>query len=53
MSTFTLPGSDVTVKLVEGLSEEQLLEFPAFKVGTLARAHSPFHSYTCETYTDL
>jgi hypothetical protein len=32
MSTFTLPGSNVAVKLVEELSKEQLLEFPAFKV---------------------
>jgi hypothetical protein len=35
MSTFTLPNSNVTVELVEGLSREQLLEFPAFKVCTL------------------
>ena len=32
MSKFTLPDSNVTVQLIEGLSEEQLLEFPAFKV---------------------
>lgn len=32
MSTFTLPESGVPVDLIEGLSKEQLLEFPAFKV---------------------
>lgn len=32
MSTFVLPNSDrVEVSLVDGLSEDQLLEFPAFK----------------------
>jgi len=32
MSTFSLPDSDVTVNLVNGLSKEELLAFPAFKV---------------------
>jgi len=31
MSTFTLPDTDVPVTLVDDLSKEQLLEFPAFK----------------------
>ncbi|KAE8454516.1 hypothetical protein EG329_000139 [Mollisiaceae sp. DMI_Dod_QoI] len=31
MSTFTLPDTDVEVKLVEGLSKDELLAFPAFK----------------------
>jgi hypothetical protein len=34
MSTFTLPNTEIPVKLVEDLSKEQLLEFPAFKVHT-------------------
>ena len=40
MSTFTLPDSDVSVKLVDDLSKEQLLEFPAFTVFT--RLSLPF-----------
>jgi hypothetical protein len=32
MSIFTLPDTDVPVTLVNDLSEEELLEFPAFKV---------------------
>jgi ADP-sugar diphosphatase len=32
MSTFTIPDTEVSVKLVDGLTKEQLLEFPAFKV---------------------
>jgi hypothetical protein len=32
MSTFTLPGTGVSVKLVDELTQDQLLEFPAFKV---------------------
>ena len=31
MSTFTLPGTDISVKLTDDLTKEQLLEFPAFK----------------------
>lgn len=31
MTTFTLPKTEVSIKLVEGLKEEELLEFPAFK----------------------
>ncbi|KAE9365249.1 hypothetical protein N431DRAFT_446928 [Stipitochalara longipes BDJ] len=31
MSTFTLPDTDVSIRLVDGLTKEQLLEFPAFK----------------------
>jgi hypothetical protein len=31
MSTFTLPDSNVEVKLIDGLSREELLGFPAFK----------------------
>lgn len=34
MSTFTLPDTDVEVKLVEGLSKDELLAFPAFKVSS-------------------
>jgi ADP-sugar diphosphatase len=32
MLTFTLLGTDVSVELVNDLSEKELLEFPAFKV---------------------
>lgn len=32
MTIFTLPDTDVPVTLVDSLSEEELLEFPAFKV---------------------
>jgi hypothetical protein len=32
MSTFTLPDTDISVELVNDLSKEELLEFPAFKV---------------------
>ncbi|TVY33133.1 Nudix hydrolase 14-like protein [Lachnellula subtilissima] len=32
MSTFTLPNTQVTVKLCDDLTREQLLEFPAFKI---------------------
>jgi len=32
MSTFNLPGSDVSISLIDGLSQEELLKFPAFKV---------------------
>jgi ADP-sugar diphosphatase len=35
MATFTLPNTDVPVKLIEGLSEEELLAFPAFKVSII------------------
>jgi hypothetical protein len=31
MATFTLPDTDVPVQLIDGLSEEELLQFPAFK----------------------
>jgi hypothetical protein len=39
MSTFTLPDTDVSIKLVDGLTKEQLLEFPAFKVPTPTALH--------------
>jgi hypothetical protein len=32
MSTFTIPDTEISVKLVDNLTKEQLLEFPAFKV---------------------
>jgi hypothetical protein len=32
MSTFKLPDTEISVKLVNDLSKEELLEFPAFKV---------------------
>jgi hypothetical protein len=32
MDIFKLPGTDVPVKLVDDLSREEVLEFPAFKV---------------------
>lgn len=32
MSNFTIPSTKISVKLVDGLTKEQLLEFPAFKV---------------------
>jgi len=31
MSTFNLPNSEVSVSLVDDLSQEELLNFPAFK----------------------
>ncbi len=34
MSTFTLPDTDVEVNLVDGLSKEELVAFPAFKVSS-------------------
>lgn len=34
MDTFKLPGTDVPVKLVDDLCKEEVLEFPAFKVGS-------------------
>lgn len=39
MSSFTLPDTDVPVTLVDDLSKEQLLEFPAFKVALSPRYH--------------
>jgi len=51
MSTFTLPDTDVSIKLVDGLTQEQLLEFPAFKVSfphSLASYNiASFSVYTC------
>jgi len=39
MSTFNLPDSEVSVSLVDDLSQEELLKFPAFK----ARLSLPTH----------
>ncbi len=33
MESFSLPGTDVSVKLIEDVSKDEVLEFPAFKVG--------------------
>ncbi|KAH8816850.1 hypothetical protein F5884DRAFT_777629 [Xylogone sp. PMI_703] len=59
MSTFTLPDSEnVEVTLVEDLSKEQLLEFPAFKnwLSTLRKnlslqSTSPTHEFHSSPYT--
>ena len=32
MSTFIIPDTEVSAKLADNLTQEQLLEFPAFKV---------------------
>ncbi|CZR62892.1 related to nucleoside diphosphate-sugar hydrolase of the MutT (NUDIX) family [Phialocephala subalpina] len=55
MSTFKLPDTDVEVKLAEGLTKEELLNFPAFKnwhtrlTSSLALQHTnkshPFHTF--------
>ncbi|CAL3971175.1 unnamed protein product, partial [Diplocarpon coronariae] len=31
MSSFSLPGTNVPVRLVDGLSKDEVLAFPAFK----------------------
>ena len=45
MSTFTLPNSEVTVRLTPDLKEDQLLSFPAFKtwINTLNHSLSTQH----------
>lgn len=35
MSTFKIPSTEISVKLIDGLTQDQLLEFPAFKVRLL------------------
>jgi hypothetical protein len=44
MSTVTLPGTEVSIKLVDDLTKEQLLEFPAFKVPLPSQPY-PLRSY--------
>ncbi|TVY90063.1 Nudix hydrolase 14-like protein [Lachnellula willkommii] len=57
MSTFTLPNTQITVKLCDDLTREQLLEFPAFKIWlsrlqtSLALQHTnPSHAFHSSPY---
>lgn len=56
MSSFTLSGTETTVQLVDGLSKEELLQFPAFKnwIQTLdsnmALQSNPSHEYHKSPY---
>ncbi|KAE9381830.1 hypothetical protein N431DRAFT_14755 [Stipitochalara longipes BDJ] len=55
-TSFTLPDTDVSVQLIDGLSEEELLRFPAFKnwlqtlKSNLALQGSPSHEYYKSPY---
>jgi hypothetical protein len=40
MSTFNLAGADVSIKLVDDLTKDELLKFPAFKVPLSHMLHS-------------
>ena len=53
MSTFRIPSSEISVKLIPDLSKDQLLSFPAFKTWISTLQHSlsiqeekshPFHA---------
>jgi hypothetical protein len=40
-STFILPDTDASVTLIDGLSEEELLQFPAFKASLVSYSPQP------------
>ncbi|KAJ5054482.1 uncharacterized protein L3040_000756 [Drepanopeziza brunnea f. sp. 'multigermtubi'] len=56
MNIFKLPGTEVPVKLIDGLSKDELLEFPAFKnwiktlQSNMALQRSPQHTYHSSPY---
>lgn len=56
MSTFTIPNSNLNVNSIPGLSQDDLLSFPAFKVWittlqqSLARQEHPSHEFHSDPY---